>query len=375
MHYVTLVAVNIPEVEDEPEVDAEIKKVILELRKNKSNEENKVSPIMRELKIKELTGLHSAFARNVEYAIEEAMEPYCENTDNPNYLKFFDKTDEIKEEYQNGSTQAVRLPDGSFVFPYSSPFRERFVVRDGKVYQRKAGTCQYEMRTKKAKKMVVMDCPFRKIYSSFSEYATDYCGYSYNEEEDQYGYFSNPDAFWDWYVIGGRWPYELLVKDDCKEYSLGECDAETLPPTPEGYIWVSAARKKDIAWDVMRDWNEQKARTAFATLEKAFSDGKLPEGFFGSIREDGISGWGGMTYEKGESVEDYLKRKCPEIAEKYCIHPYGFLDSDGWNTHESFVYDGSKPHFEEKDGWRRQLNNFIENADDNTVFVIVDNHN
>ncbi len=376
MHYVTLVAVDIPEVQDEPEVDEAIKLAMDELRKKEFDEKkDMMSSIVRDLRLKELNARTNAFARAIDEAVSDAMEPYCENTDDPLFLEFVDMTEGTEEEYQTDGTEMVRLPEGTFVFPYSRPFSKRFVVREEKVFQRNAGPCKHEMRTKKARKMQVVYRPFRKIYPSLMEYAEEHCGYTYQEKENRCGYYRNPYAFWDWYQIGGRWPYELLVKEDCKEYSLGERDAETLPPTPEGYIWVSAARKKDIAWDVMRDWSEQNARAAFATLKKAFADGKLPEGFFGQIREDGISGWGGMIYVKGESVEDYLKRRCPELSEKYCIHPYGFLDSDGWNTHESFVYAGSDSHFEQKDGWRRQLNDFIENADDNTVLVIVDNHN
>lgn len=376
MHYVTLVAVDILEVEDEPEVDEAIKSAMEELRQKKFDEKKDMPSVVRNLRLMALNARSNAFARAVDAAVGEAMEPYCENTDDPRFLEFADMTEGIAEEYQTCSTEMVRLPDGKFVFPHSRPFSERFVVHEGKVFQRNSGLCKHEMRTKKAKKMQVVYRSFRKIYSSLKEYAEEHYGYTYLEKEDSCGYYCNPNSFWDWYQIGGRWPYELLIKADCKEYSLGEHDIDgALPPAPEGYMWVSAARKKDIAWDVMRDWNEQKARTAFATLEKAFADGNLPEGFFGHITDNGISGWGGMAYVKGESIEDYLKRKCPELSEKYCVHPYGFLDSDGWNTHESFVYDSSKPHFEEKDSWRRQLHDFIENADDHTVLVIVDNHN
>ena len=62
---------------------------------------------------------------------------------------------------------------------------------------------------------------------------------------------------WDWYQIGGRWPVTFLVKADCTEYSFGERSWGNYSkkyPAPEGYMWVSAARKKDICWDVMRSW-------------------------------------------------------------------------------------------------------------------------
>lgn len=375
MHYVTLVAVNIPEIEDEPEVDEGINGIIDELKKEICDKGD-IEAIMPKVRLKFFNSIRTPFARQVNRAVEEEMEPYSENTEDPRYLEFVDMTEETEEEYEEETTEMVRLPDGTFVSPHSKPFADKFVVRNGKVYQRKAGPCSHEMRTAKAKKMRVVRCPYNKVYPTLRKYAEERCGYTYDEVSQGYGYYTNPRSFWDWYQIGGRWPFELLVRADCEEYSLGEREEDdVIPSSPEGYIWVSAARKKDIAWDVMRECTEQKAKTLFKEFEKAFEEGKLPDGYFGQIKEDGISGWGGMNYIKGECVEEFLKRRHPEIFEKYCIHPYGFLDEDGWNTHETFVYEGANSHFEQKDEWRNQLNDFIENADDNTVFVIVDNHN
>jgi len=62
--------------------------------------------------------------------------------------------------------------------------------------------------------------------------------------------------FYDWCVIGGRWPRRFLVKESCKEYSIGERswdDIDRKIDAPEGYFWVAAARKKDIEWQAMRE--------------------------------------------------------------------------------------------------------------------------
>lgn len=374
MHYVSLVAVDVPELEKEPETDALIEEAIKKISQEITNNES-ISSIVQRLHLGSLKARRTPFARKVDEAVCNAMEPYCENTEDPRYLEFWDKTEEAEDEYENGSTEMVRLSNGTFVSPYGKPFYDTFVVRDGKVYQRKAGPCAHEKRTKKAKKMRVMMRSFSKIYPTFKEYAEEHCGYTYDAGAKGYGYYVNPRSFWDWYQIGGRWPFELLVKADCEEYSPGERDEDyTAPKMPEGYRWVSAARKKDIAWDVMREWKENEAKKLFRELEKAFESGEVPEHCYGQIKENGIAGWGGMLYIKGESVDDYLKRRHPEINEKYCVHPYGFLDKDGWNTHETFIYQGTDSHFEQKDEWREQLNRYIENADDDTVLVIVDSH-
>ena len=67
--------------------------------------------------------------------------------------------------------------------------------------------------------MHLVNYPLKKLYKTLGEYAEQYHGYVYNEEEQGYGYYSNPNAFYDWYVIGGRWPRVFLVKESCTEYS------------------------------------------------------------------------------------------------------------------------------------------------------------
>lgn len=67
--------------------------------------------------------------------------------------------------------------------------------------QRNVGQLKQAKRTKKAKAMKVIDSyPYKKLFASFSEFATEHCGYDYYEDENAYGYYTNPNAFWDWYV-------------------------------------------------------------------------------------------------------------------------------------------------------------------------------
>ena len=78
---------------------------------------------------------------------DEQLAPFCEQTDNPEYLEFNDETEEAEEKYE----------------------------------------------TEKDK------------YSTFEEFVSEYYGYEWNETEGGYGYYTNPRAKWDWYQLGGRW--------------------------------------------------------------------------------------------------------------------------------------------------------------------------
>lgn len=71
--------------------------------------------------------------------------------------------------------------------------------------------------------------------------------------DGRWGYTCNPNAKWDWWQIGGRFPNRFLVPaglQDCIP-SAKDDDGESATP-PEGYQYADAARKKDICWDVMR---------------------------------------------------------------------------------------------------------------------------
>lgn len=154
--------------------------------------------------------------------------------------------------------------------------------------------------------------PRKRLYASFEDYAENERGFSYDEEHGGYGYICNPNVMWDWYQIGGRWPEMFLIKDSCIDYSVGErswCNGDVKLVAPEGYIWVCAAKKKDIEWQVMREWREKKARERFSKLEKIFVTGQYEEDFRGSITPQGVLCYGEMVYFKGETVEDYLKRR------------------------------------------------------------------
>ena len=108
MHYLTLVAVDIPEVKEEPEVDAVIKSAIEELKgKYFDGEKGAMSAIVRNLRLERLCAMSNAFSRAVDDAVSEAMEPYCENTEDPRFLEFVDMTESAEKEYQTGHVEMV----------------------------------------------------------------------------------------------------------------------------------------------------------------------------------------------------------------------------------------------------------------------------
>ena len=373
MHFLTLAALEISQIQEDKELDNQIAEALKELELQKQIE---TKNFMLDFAIGRCQNLQSSFSRAVNDGVSELMYPYCESLEDPEYLEFEDRTEKLREEYED-AVDCIKLPQGTVVEQYGDPLWGRFVVRDGKVFQRDAGSLHHEKRTKKAKRMVALpNYPRKKLYKSFEKYAEERCGFSFDEKHQGYGYYYNPNAIWDWYSIGGRWPEMFLVKDACTEYSIGErswCNSDRKSEAPEGYRWVCAARKKDIAWDAMRDWRNQKAAERFHKLEQMFLAGKTDPDFHGEIVPDGVMHWGELVYRKDSTLEEYLEEYGIPGCWKYPVGSHDIVDEGQWLSVEDSVQDPGTGSYAPVD-WRSCIDGYIDDMDEDMVLVSVDYH-
>lgn len=156
---------------------------------------------------------------------EEQLAPYQENNmgDCPKkYLKFVDQEEEMKAEYETGSD-------------YNSK-------------------------------------PFKEAFPSFEHFAKEYHGITKDEETGKYGYYENPNAKWDWYLLGGRWTgfFRLKPKADGKR---GEPGIMT-KPAKVGY--ADQTRKGDVDIEGMMDEAGIKARDNYRKVAVLFG-GEIPK--------------------------------------------------------------------------------------------------
>lgn len=378
MHFSYLVTVDIPQITPNPEQDKRIEMQIADIQADLKDDGSSRN-VMKDIILKELYGLRNEFARNVHREICAVMEPFSEQTDDPEYLHFEDHTEELREEYETGTVDCIKLPEGRKVSVGSREVFDKFIIgEDGKVYQKYFGQLKHPKRSKRAKKMVAYkDYPYKKIYKTFDDFATKEKYFDYNEEYKGYGYLYNPDAFWDWYQIGGRWPKMFLVKDTCEEYSIGErswCNEDKKYEAPEGYMWVAAARKKDIEWQAHFEWNLKKKTEFYNELLDCFQKGECPKEWYAEISKDGIKSWGEMLYIKGETLEEFLKRCKVTENYPYQIFPYGYLHDYDYVTEESVVMENNKYNAIDEEDWYRMVKKIFDDADDEKVFVGVDCH-
>ena len=103
----------------------------------------------------------------------EADDPHVE-------FVFDDQTDRLRKEYDEGSVEVIKYPDGSWDLAHE-------VTNDDKAAQ-----------------IAPISAKFSELYPTFEEFCKKWHGTEPNEQ-GRYGYHINPKAKWDWYVIGGRW--------------------------------------------------------------------------------------------------------------------------------------------------------------------------
>lgn len=156
---------------------------------------------------------------DVEEQLAPFMENCCEKPDKK-YMKFNDIEDEERNKYENETIEKVVMPDGRLLNSWDKEFQ---VIGTFGI-----GTGTHKVPEGLEKREV----PFTELFSSFEEYMKEWCGYEARDPETgRYGYWQNPNAKWDWYVIGGRWKGYFVRKDgtgksDC--LTKGEIDFEKI---------------------------------------------------------------------------------------------------------------------------------------------------
>lgn len=375
MHYRTLVTVDIPEVKTDIETDYEIQNIInnLEVALERCDKDSIGSKIMNRIYLGRFKGMSNTFARAVYQAVDELLEPYSESTENPEYLDFEDHTDDLKNEYENKSVDCIKLPGGKIVSVHNRIIFDKFIIRDGLVYQKYFGQLKHEKRSKTAKKMTALtDYPYKKLYKSFKDFAELERYMDYNDEYEGYGYVYNPDAFYDWYCIGGRWPKMFLVKEECTDFTIGDRDyPDEYYKAPDGYKWAAAARKKDIQWKEMNRYFFDDAIQKYKRYKEIFETGVIPENEYFQITDNSLKSFGSILYQKGETLSEFLtrielKEQCKHTFSQY-VHAY--LQDGIYHCYDECQRDGDADEM-----WRTMVDEFYTSLDDDTVLVSVDCH-
>lgn len=354
MHFTLLTAVSVPQFHKDKAVDDQIAATLQELEMQLSSipEDKKDKAWQIKWKRDRLRQFATTFARDVDEAVWKKMAPFATETD-PEYLEFYDETEGLINEYENGGTDCILYPDGKIESLYAN---KNFRVENGKlILSRNSQKTEKDLHGLK----LLRRYPNKKLYKSYMEMAEKY-GYIYDEDNKAYGYYTNPNSIWDWYAIGGRWPDWFLVKNTCHEYVAAP--TEELIPCPEGYMWVCAARKRDIEWQIMRKWRTEWETKEFYKLKEIFDSKSAPKDSHMCITDRGVEQWGRLLYWKGITLDLFLRM---HDADPGALYP---------NSH-SYLTKGEYSEGEQNsDEWRQELEEFIESVPPCDVLVGIDYH-
>lgn len=120
---------------------------------------------------------------------------------------------------------------------------------------------------------------------TFEGFLSRYYGYTFNEETNEAGYLCNPNAKWDWWVIGGRWSDMLRLKSGCSGNSGKKSWTNRDIPPQEG--WCDQARLKDVELVADQSAYARAARFWEVYVEgKRFRKGERKEDFEALYRRE-----------------------------------------------------------------------------------------
>jgi len=184
---------------------------------------------------------------------EKQLAPFQENNiDNcpKEYLEFIDEEEESKKEYEESGHNMVEFPDGSKEYAH----RTEFTVDNENKYNLPTDHKLIFIKNK-------------DHYSSFEVFMKEWHKCERNEN-GRYGYYENPSAKWDWFVLGGRWKGSFKLKKGVKKGSflLGGFSFMGGPALHD----ADQAFKKDIDFEGMRKDAEEKAFKKYDLVKKFF---------------------------------------------------------------------------------------------------------
>lgn len=277
--------------------------------------------VLLSVDIPETNNKRDEFSRQIHEKVDAAMEPFYYDPDNPDYLVFCDRTADIKEWYARAENQ--------------------------------------------------------NKYASYEEFAEKELYMDYSPELDAYGEYSNPNAFYDYYSLGHS--IRLLVKKSCMEYFVDENAIDTRN-APDGHLWVCAARKKDIEWKTMYDFEIPFAKKRFLALQKYYYTGKADKELQSRqyiLCDEGIkNGYSyhpdeDFFYYRGETMEEYLKRIGYLPGLKYPVFTLGYIQDGVYQCMNDITCDTE---IEQTTIWMRQVEEYISGLSEESVLVVVSCH-
>jgi len=313
--------------------------------------------------------------------VESALQPFHEyecTGIKDEHVVWVDETEERNKEYNEDTIPMIFKDDEMLYSKYSDeakkffhkdrsePFaRDEFILDDG-----------YELK----------DVIANKVYSTAREYLIDWCGYTEdNFKGETVGRYTNPNAQWDWWTIGGRW--SGLLKPKNSEIGMkGEKGLMGSEYDPKG---VDQCIKSNV------DFDGRMKETAFEAEKKyrqahIVIDGRTFKSW-DECREDFEDIQDARDFYHGQEVvkdlkvfddsfyanfEDYQKTREEYVSMKSnsAISTFAVLKDGQWYERGSMGWWGCVGDEKNQDDWNGEFKDLIDTIPDDKCLTVVDCH-
>jgi hypothetical protein len=313
--------------------------------------------------------------------LDEALAPFYEQTEDQTFLEFRETESEYREQYETKSVEMVRLADGTLKYRWDEDFKQGVFPKEETVFPEGSTLVQVQ---------------FKERFVSFEEFMLEWHGSEARDpEKGVYGYYRNPKAKWDWYVVGGRWTGYFKLKPGAKG-ELGQSGVFDNKPKPGS---VDVIRKGD--WDLDYERN-QAGEHAKARYEKFFamlaaSGHTLPRTWadvreehsddadtaraaykaqpvvdFIEKSEDGGE-WLGFNGDPGAEFGCDLETYVARAKESVGV-PVAILKDGVWRENETMGWFGAVGDEKANEAWMSEFAKMIDSLPDDTLLMAVDCH-
>lgn len=304
--------------------------------------------------------------------VDDQLEPYAEQDFDDKYSAFEDTEEDNLEEYRNKEVELVVMKDGSILSKYNAQFR---VKNSG----------SYSSNFEYPKDAVLRMGKFTEIYPTFEEFMEGWHGTSERDSvKGRYGYWTNPNAKWDWYSVGGRWTGYFKPKDG----AVGEPGAFG-NKAKKG--WVDSIRLCDIDIDGMKNDAVQEANATYDKLEDVLRGRPLPSWNAVLHKNGGDVDFARIEYNNLPTVKDLSEAKFHifgDYVEKFgnsreeyiekcknsIMVPYAIVKDSQWYQKGEMGWWGMSSDEITQDEWNKKFWEMINSLDPETELTLVDCH-
>lgn len=225
----------------------------------------------------------------------------------------------------------------------------------------------------------------------FPKFVADYYGLDVRDDGSVWRK-TNPNAKWDWWVVGGRWSGFFSVKPNPKVPGSSNPDTR-IDAGPKGLINIegmrlSAAQEAIERWKTVehlvsglpepRLWDE-----VFPNGHQIPDFDELKAWYYAQPAIKAVHEWlkqRGSFFIGWHDIEPYLQRES-DAMEQYvalkrnqaCI-PYAVVMEGKWSAKGKMGFFGVSNDIEDPAKWYQQMNDILDRIPDDTLLTIVDCH-